>query len=296
MNDSLHHSVIAIDGGGTSCRFALKTPAGLVAVRRGSANVFSAPEAALQTLNDGLAELAAQAGLEMAQLARVPLYAGLAGVADDAIAQFVADRLPSRRVLIEDDRRAAVIGALGARSGCLIGIGTGSFLARQSGDAISFVGGYGAVLGDEASASWLGKALLRRALHVLDGLETSSDLVESCLGEFQHDAARIVKFTVGAQPTDYGAYAPRVVQAAKSGDEAGRTLMAAGADYIGKALRALGRRPGESICAIGGVAAHYTEFLPPEIAADMVDAQGEALDGAMELARRFAVLTRQEQV
>ena len=296
MDDSLHHSFIAIDGGGTSCRFALKMPAGLVTVRRGSANVFSAPEAALKTLNDGLAELAAQAGLEMTQLAGVPLYAGLAGVADDAIAQFVADRLPSRQVLIEDDRRAAVIGALGARSGCLIGIGTGSFLARQSGDAITFIGGYGAVLGDEASASWLGRGLLRRALHVLDGLEDSSDLVEACLEEFRHDAARIVNFTVGAQPTDYGAYAPRVVQAAKAGDEAGRRLMTAGADYIGKALRALGRKPGEIICAVGGVATHCTEFLPPDIAADVVEAQGEALDGAMELARRFASLTRQEQV
>lgn len=295
MDDSLHHSFIAIDGGGTSCRFALRLSTGVVTVRRGSANVFSAPEAALQALNDGLAELAAQAGLEKAQLAGVPLYAGLAGVADDAIAQFVADRLPSRQVLIEDDRRAAVIGALGGRAGCLIGIGTGSFLARQSGDAITFIGGYGAVLGDEASASWLGKGLLCRALHVLDGLETSSDLVEACLDEFQHDAARIVKFTVGAQPTDYGAYAPQVVQAAKTGDEAGRALMAAGADYIGKALRALDRRPGEIICAIGGVAAQYTEFLPPDIAADVVEAQGEALDGALELARRFAMQTRQEQ-
>ncbi|OUS37444.1 hypothetical protein A9Q94_05910 [Rhodobacterales bacterium 56_14_T64] len=295
MDDSLHHSFIAIDGGGTSCRFALRLSTGVVTVRRGSANVFSAPEAALQTLNDGLAELAAQAGLDKAQLAGVPLYAGLAGVADDAIAQFVADRLPSRQVLIEDDRRAAVIGALGGRAGCLIGIGTGSFLARQSGDAITFIGGYGAVLGDEASASWLGKGLLRRALHVLDGLEASSDLVEACLDEFQHKAARIVRFTVDAQPADYGVYAPQVVQAAKAGDEAGRTLMTTGAGYIGKALRAMDRRPGESICAIGGVAAHYTEFLPPDVAADMVEPQGEALDGAMELARRFAVQIQQEQ-
>lgn len=296
MGDSLQHSFIAIDGGGTSCRFALQTPKGVVTVKRGSANVFSAPEVAMETLNDGLAELAALAELDLSQVAGVPLYAGLAGVADVAIAAFVSDGLPFRHTLVEDDRRAAVVGALGVRSGCLMGIGTGSFLARQSASQITFIGGYGAVLGDDASASWLGKGLLRRALHVLDGVEQTSDLVEACLDEFHHEAAQIVGFTTDAQPTDYGAFAPRVVQAAKAGDEAGKMLMAAGADYICRALNALGYRAGENICAIGGVASHYTGFLPPEIFADMVDAQGEPLDGALELARRFSVQIQQEQM
>lgn len=296
MSDSLHRPYIAIDGGGTSCRFALNAPAGMVTVRRGSANVFSAPDAAIETLNSGLDELAAQAGLNMAQLADIPLYAGLAGVTDAGSARLVADKLPCRHVQIEDDRRAAVIGALGLRSGCLIGIGTGSFLARQCGETVAFVGGYGAVLGDQASAGWLGKELLRRALLVLDGVEDSSDLVEACLEGFQHDSAQIVRFTVAAQPADYGVYAPQVVRAAKSGDAAGRILMSAGADYICKALVALGRQPGERLCAIGGVAAHYVDFLPPEISSGMMAPQGEALDGALELARRFAMQIWQEQI
>jgi len=295
MTDSQHTYCIAIDGGGTSCRLALKVPAGVVAVRRGSANVFSDYETALETMRDGLAELCSKAGLDVRQLVDIPLYAGLAGVVDGAVARSVAEGLPSRHALIEDDRHAAVIGALGARSGSLIGIGTGSFLARQSQGNIAFIGGYGPVLGDEASGSWLGRGLLRRALLVLDGLEDTSDLVESCLNEFQHDIAQIVRFTIAAQPADYGAYAPRVVRAAKSGDVTGRVLMEAGADYICKALAALGREPDEPVCGIGGVAAHYADFLPPEIAASLVDPQGEALDGALELARRFAVQIRQER-
>lgn len=294
MRDLLHRSYIAVDGGGTSCRFALNVPGKVISIRRGSANVFSAPDAAMETLKSGLVDLAAQAGIAEVQLVDVPLYAGLAGVTDAGSAQVVADMLPCRHVRVEDDRRSAVVGALGARSGCLIGIGTGSFLARQSGDEIAFVGGYGAVLGDEASAGWLGMALLRRALQVLDGLECTSDLVEDCLTEFQHDAAQIVRFTAAAQPADYGIYAPRVVQAAKSGDATGHILMSAGANYICKALVALGREPGEHLCAIGGVAAHYADFLPAEISACIVDPRGEALDGALELARRFAVQIGQE--
>lgn len=294
MDDKQHHAFIAIDGGGTSCRFALRAPGGLITVNRGSANVFSAPLAAMETLNSGLAELAAQAGMDMAELAEIPLYAGLAGVTDVGSANAVSQGLPSRHALVEDDRRAAVVGALGQRSGCLVGIGTGSFLARQLGDSITFIGGYGAELGDEASACWLGKMLLRRSLHVLDGLEPSSDLVDACLDQFQRDAARIVQFTVGAQPAEYGGFAPRVVQAARAGDAAGLALMTAGADYVCRALTALGRRPGEDICAIGGVAAQYNDFLPPEVVADVVAPQGAALDGALELARRFAMKIRQE--
>lgn len=295
MRDSPHSSYIAIDGGGTSCRFALNAPGGVVTVRRGSANVFSAPDAAIETLRSGLVELAAEAEIAVEQLVDVPLYAGLAGVTDVDSALVVADKLPCRHVMVEDDRRTAVVGALGSQSGCLIGIGTGSFLARQSGEDVAFVGGYGALLGDEASAGWLGKRLLSRALLVLDGLEESSDLVEACLGEFQHDAAQIVRFTASAQPADFGAFAPQVVQSAKAGDVTGCVLMSEGVDYICKALTALGREPGERVCAIGGVAAHYADFLPPDVSACMVEPQGEALDGALELARRFAVQIWQEQ-
>lgn len=296
MRDPLNSSYIAIDGGGTSCRFSLFLFGEVVTVRRGSANVFSAHDAAMETLKSGLSELAAQAGIAVERLADFPLYAGLAGVTDADSAQVVADKLPVRNAKVEDDRPAAVVGALGARSGCLIGIGTGSFLARQTGEKIALLGGYGAVLGDQGSGGWLGKALLCRALLTLDGLESSSDLIEDCLTEFQHDAASIVRFTASAQPADYGAYAPQVVRAAKAGDSVGRILMSEGADYICKALVALGRVPGEPVCAIGGVASHYADFLPPEVSADMVAPQGEALDGALELARRFARQIWQEQV
>lgn len=285
---------IAIDGGGTSCRFALQTSSGVSITKRGGANVSSAPKSALAVLNDGLTELMALAQLDIARLADIPIYAGLAGVVDADVSQFVAAHLPSRHVQIADDRHAAVVGALGDRSGCLLGIGTGSFLARQSNRGLQLIGGYGAGLGDEASGCWLGMALLRRALHVLDGVETSSDLVESCLDGFQRDVAKIVTFSIQAKPADYGAYAPEIVQAASTGDVFGQALMASGADYICKGLAALGHKPGELICPVGGVAAHYVGYLPAGIATDVAKAQGEALDGALELARQFAQQLEQE--
>lgn len=288
MTDSPHSHLIAIDGGGTSCRFALQGPAGTVVIRRGSANVYSAPEAALGTLQQGLAELAREAGFTMAELARVPAYAGLAGIIDSEDADAVAEELPLDNVRVEDDRPAAVAGALGTRDGSLIGFGTGSFLARQSGAQITLAGGYGFQAGDEGSGAWLGKRLLQRCLHVLDGIAEETPLKTRCLAAFGGQASAIVRFVLTAKPGDYGRYAPMVTEAAKEGDPAAVAIMEEGAAYICRVLEALGHQPGETLCMAGSVAPHYTEFLPQGIASGLSPSQGEALDGALILARRFA--------
>mgnify|MGYP001628249166 CR=1 FL=1 len=288
MTDSLHSHLIAIDGGGTSCRFALQRPAGRLVIRRGSANVYSAPGAALDTLRSGLADLAREAGLAPDALAEIPAYAGLAGVIDATDAAAIAAQLPLRRVRVEDDRPAAVAGALGARDGSLMGVGTGSFLARQEGGRITLAGGYGFQAGDEGSGAWIGKRLLQRCLHVLDGIAEETPVTRQCLDSFGGQAAAIVRFALTAKPGDYGRHAPRVTNAAAAGDPAAVAIMAEGAAYICAVLGALGHRPGETLCMAGSVAPHYTEFLPQGIASGLSPAQGEALDGALILEGRFA--------
>ncbi|HCE70577.1 MAG TPA: ATPase, partial [Ruegeria sp.] len=112
-------------------------------LRLGSANVFSNRAGALRTLTEGLTRLVAQAGLPPDALADIPVFAGLAGVIDEVAAKEVAAALPLRRVEVADDRLPAVVGALGARTGCLIGVGTGSFLGRQDAQGIRLIGGHG---------------------------------------------------------------------------------------------------------------------------------------------------------
>ncbi|MEX0317487.1 MAG: BadF/BadG/BcrA/BcrD ATPase family protein [Ruegeria sp.] len=281
-----HPYLMAIDGGGTSCRFALQTPTGRQDVKLGSANVFTNRERAVQTLLDGMMKILLRAGLQPSMLPDIPVYAGLAGVTDQDTAHQVAARLPARIIEIEDDRRSAVVGALEDRNGCLIGIGTGSFLARQASGAIQFAGGYGPIVGDEASGNWLGLGLLRRALLVLDGAMPASPLVTACLERFENDAARVVAFSGTARPADFAKFAPEVIEAARNGDSVGQELMQTGAQYIETGLRALGYEDGEPVCAVGGVAAHYADYLPPSMA--LTEPLGTALDGALELARRLA--------
>lgn len=288
MTDSPHSPLIAIDGGGTSCRFALQHAAGTVVIKRGCANVYSAPDAALDTLRNGLAELARQAGMSLTDLSSIPAYAGLAGVIDAEDGAAVAEELLLDLVRVEDDRPAAVVGALGDRDGSLIGIGTGSFLARQVGGQLQLAGGYGFQVGDEGSGAWLGKRLLQYCLHVLDGIADETPVTRHCINRFGGEATAIVRFALTAKPGDYGRYAPQVTAAAAAGDPSACAVMQEGADYICAVLDALGHCAGDTLCMAGSVAPHYAEFLPQGIASGITPAQGEALDGALILARRFA--------
>lgn len=292
MVDS-HSYLIGIDGGGTSCRFALQAGRERHVLTLGSANVFTDRESAVSTLVSGLNGLMDQAGLPARLLNDIPVYAGLAGVTGPEAAQQVSGRLPVRKVIVEDDRRSAVTGGLGGQPGCLIGIGTGSFLARQGTRELRFAGGYGPDLGDEASGNWLGRGLLRRALRVLDGNAASSKLVADCIEQFGGSAVDIVVFSSSARPSDYAKLAPQIIDAGLRGDTVARELMQAGADYIVAGLHALGYRSGEAICAAGGIARHYAGYLPPRMEEDLIEPRGTALDGAVMLASALAQRTGQ---
>ena len=282
MRDASTEILIGVDGGGTSCRFALSHAGGRVEHRAGPANVYSDFTSALQTLTDGLDALAGLAGLT--DLTRARIYLGLAGVTGPDMAEKVAAALPFAHVAVADDRRSAVTGALGTRDGAVLGIGTGSFLARRYQGQVVLMGGWGLVLGDEASGAYLGRCLLQNILHVVDGLSPATPLTMAVLEKFGGTAARLVGFARNASPADYAAIAPDILAAAKAGDAVARALLEDGAAYILRGLGALGWQPGEAICPLGGVAGHYAAFLPADVAACFVTPAGTALDGALALA------------
>ena len=282
MSDAQTKILIGVDGGGTACRFALSHAGRRVEHRAGPANVYSDFPAALETLTAGLDALAVKAGLS--DLTGARLYLGLAGVTGAKMAEKVAAALPYRNVTVADDRLTAVTGALASRDGAVIGIGTGSFLARKSGDRVTMMGGWGFVLGDEASGAWLGRRLLQHVLHVADGLAPATGLTEAALQQLGGIPAGLVDIARAARPAHFAALAPDILEAARAGDAAARMIMDEGAAYILRGLAALGWRPGETLCPLGGLAPHYAAFLPDEVAASFAAPAGSALDGALVLA------------
>lgn len=287
MDDSHATCLIGVDGGGTSCRVALLHGRARHVVTLGPANAATDRSGAIRTVQRGIDQLVQEAGIAGDVLGRCRAHVALAGVMHAADAKAVAEGLNLQHVTVSDDRVAAVVGALqgdaGVDSGAVAGIGTGSFLARQSGGQMKFIGGWGLVLGDEASGAWLGRGLLSAVLQALDGLGPSSGLTHACLRRFG-DAAGIVAFAGAADPGEFAGLAPEVAAAALTGDPVAQILMRRGADYIAGGLRQLGWRAGEPACLVGGAADAYAPWLPADLVASLRAPLGSALDGALQMA------------
>ena len=279
-------SVIAIDGGGTRCRLALTTGRAPVEVEVGSVNVTSNFGAAMSELTRGLDALAAKAGMPLVDLATTPTYAGLAGIMDQDMAHKVAAALPQHHIRIEDDRHAAVCGALGTNDGVLAHCGTGSFMAAQVAGKTRLIGGWGAVLGDPASAQWVGRRALTLTLDVVDDLRPPSQLSDQLLAELT-DSAGIVAFAARARPSEFGMLAPLVTKLASDGDTLAAQIMAEAAKSITDLLPKLGWSPGMALCLTGGIGPHYAPYLPGDIAASIAAPLGEPLSGAIALAQLY---------
>jgi glucosamine kinase len=229
----------------------------------------------------------ASAGLDDLDLAKAYAHLGLAGVMTDAQAASVAAQMPFTNVVVSDDRPTTLTGALGDNDGIVAAIGTGSFLGSKRGDVYRFVGGWGLVLSDEASAAWLGRTALAETLLAEDGMRPIAGLATSIFARFDGKANAIIDFAAQATPADFGTLSPLVTQAAASGDVLAVDLMGRGADYIERAFAVLKPRPHENLCLTGGLGPDYRAYLSLFTSARVRPALGSALDGALMLARRM---------
>ena len=281
--------LIGVDGGGSGCRAAIADIDGRVIGRADgpAANPTTSLKGAIAALKAVLDDVRQQAQLDESALASSIGHLGLAGVISPAVARNVAEALPLKRCQVTDDRPTNVAGAIGDGDGALAVIGTGSFIGRQAGGARKFVGGWGYLLGDDASGAWLGKRLLAATLLAKDGLAKPSPLTESVLKEFG-EASEIVRFARDAAPIEIGGFAPRIADAAENGDVIAAALMCEGAEYIKHALAAVGHKPGESLCLMGSLGPLYASYLPQALADCVSTPAGTAIDGALSLAAELA--------
>lgn len=292
MRTSGHTAVVAIDGGGTHCRVAYRDGTATRVVETGPSNVSTDFDGAVREILDGFRRLAEEVGLAPKALGRLPAFVGVAGMTGPEIAGRLSRALPFAAARIEDDRPAAVRGVLGGADGFLGHCGTGSFFASQIAGAIRLSGGWGPVLGDEASAQWIGRRALRIALEQADGLCPASPMGTALLD--RHGGTMgIVKFAGTAKPPEFGRIGPYVTRCAGNGDVLAERVLQEGADEVARNLTALGWTPGREICLTGGIGPHFIPYLPPGMQASRVDPRGTPLDGALSLASDFAAELRQ---
>lgn len=287
MSDPAETVLIGVDGGGTGCRAAIGTAAqGVLATATGGpANVSSDPAQAIANVMAAIHAAASKANISARAVSEARVHLGLAGVMTMADSLRTAAALPFQNITVTDDRATSVTGALGGEDGFLLSIGTGTIVAANKGGAHKFVGGWGLQVSDQSSGAWLGRAALAQVLLCHDKMAEHSDLTHEIFATFHHDPNEIVAMSLAAKPADYAAFAPDVVAAAKQGDAIGRMLMEQGADYLARALGALGFQAGDALCLTGGIGPHYAAYLSNEILTGQITPRGTALDGAFLLAQ-----------
>lgn len=288
---------IGVDGGGTCCRARLCDGSGAMLGEgvAGPANLRLGVEVSLAAVLDAVRQCLAEAGLDRRALADATACLALAGATEPAELAAARRRLlPFRHALITTDAHAACIGAhLGADGGIVIA-GTGTIGWAIAGGRNHRVGGWGLPLSDEGSGAWLGAAALRRVLRAHDGRMAWSGLLHRLFEEFEADPHAIVRWAAGAKPRDFAALAPSVVEFAARGDGEAVALMRCAARHLdGIAARLVGLGAAR-LALMGGLAPHIEPWLSGGTRRHLVAPAGDALSGALRLARAEAAALAQE--
>ncbi|MQV96142.1 N-acetylglucosamine kinase [Sinorhizobium medicae] len=278
--------LIGIDGGGTSCRAAVGALDGRVLGRgkAGAANILTDPETALQNITDAARRAFEDAGLDPTGIAASRAIVGVAGHNVGDAVHYVKRRLPFAAADIESDGLIALQGALGNGNGAVAILGTGTIYIARRGDEVSYIGGWGFTIGDHGSGARIGHALLQESLLAYDGIHEGSALTDSVLAEFNNDPRDIVDFARLAKPGEFGRYAPRVFEYADRGDPVALVLLKAAAATVDEALDVVVSRGSRKLCLLGGLAPLYRRWLADRHQPCFVEAEADALTGAVALA------------
>jgi glucosamine kinase len=280
--------ILGIDGGGTRCRARLCEPSGdlLGEGTAGPANIYRGLEEGVAAICDAAGQCLSQAGLSPADLRRTTACLALAGASEPAaLAAMQQQRLPFGHTLVTTDAQAACVGAHRGRDGGVIIAGTGTVGWAELGGRSFRVGGWGLSISDEGSGAWLGREALRRVLWAHDGRAARTALLEALFGRFQCDPHAIVAFGTYATPREFGALAPDVAEHAGRNDPAGVELMRLAGGHIDALAARLGALGAQRLALVGGLAASIEPWLSDETRARLVPPAGDAVDGALRLAR-----------
>jgi len=289
------HLFIGVDGGGTGCRARIEDAegrllgtgiAGPAAVRLGIDRSVAALESACRAA-------AAEAGLRTEALAGMDAGVGLAGICRKGVLEeLMARPHPFRSVVYVNDATIACIGAHGGRDGGIVIVGTGSIgFAVVKGREVR-IGGYGFPISDEGSGADLGLHAIRLALRASDGRALATSFTREVMVRFDNDPFEAVAWMDRATATDFATFAPLVMRHADAGDSVARRIVRDAAEQIDELVRRLIECGAPRVALIGGLASSIEPWLAPDVQRGLSPVEGDAIAGALYLARRRAVMAR----
>jgi glucosamine kinase len=283
---------LGVDGGGTTCRARLCAASGapLGEATAGPANIRFGLEQSFSAVLHATTRCLEQAGLAPSNLHDITACLALAG-ASEPTELFAAQQHghPFRKAVVTTDARAACIGAHRGRDGGVIVIGTGTIGWAELKGRQHRIGGWGPPISDEGSGAWLGMEAVRRVLWARDGRIDWSDLLRTLfVVRFQSDPHGIVRWAQQASPRDFAALAPQIIDYALRHDPVAIELVRSAATHIDALAARLVALGAERLALTGGLAPFIEPSLSHATRRHVVPAAGDALEGALWLARAAA--------
>ncbi|QKC91646.1 N-acetylglucosamine kinase [Mesorhizobium sp. NZP2234] len=280
---------LGVDGGGTGCRARIEDAEGNVLGQglSGPATTRLGIEAAWASIAKAFGAALEETGFGPAETAGIRAGIGLAGIGrKGALGALRAIAHPFASIDFVSDGVGACLGAHSGQDGAIVIAGTGSIgLGFVEGRDLR-VGGYGFPISDEGSGADLGLKAVQLALRAHDGRHERTALLAEVMQRFDGDPTEAVAWMDRASATDYAALAPMVMRHADQGDPAGRRIVQSAAEQIDTLVRVLFEKGAPRITLLGGLASPLEPWLAPDVRRRLKPADGDAVSGAIILAKR----------
>ena len=280
---------LGVDAGGTASKSRLTDAHGKVlgSGKAGPANTRIGLDELHSTLLHVCTQAINAAGLNEAEIKTLRCGMGIAGINRMGMKpQIQALSFPFANVQFTSDAMIANLGAHMGGDGAILILGTGSVGMVKRGEDSFSIGGYGFPISDEGSGAALGLSAIRHALRALDGRTRPSPLSQAITKQFDHAIPRIIAWMDDAAPGDYASFAPLVMDYADNGDEIALSIVRDAALHVERFVETIISRGAPRCVLMGGLAERMKPWLRVRIVAQLQDAMGDALDGALILAGR----------
>jgi glucosamine kinase len=280
--------LVGVDGGGTRCRARLCAASGakLADAVTGPANIRLGFKPAMIAVMSAIEQCLEQAGLSRCDLGQIAACLALAGASEPTqLALARRQKYPFAQTTLITDAQAACIGAHRGGNGGVIIVGTGTIGWGELKGRQFRIGGWGLPVSDEGSGAWLGCEALRRVLWAHDGRVPWTGLLDELFNHFRREPHAIVRWTTRASPRDYGSFAPLVVSHASNQDPAAIELMRLAAGHIDALAARLLSADVRPLALVGGLSDIMAQWVSSDTRMHLVQPAGDALDGAIALAR-----------
>lgn len=241
--------IIGVDGGGTKTRAVLADERGeKIAESTGAGSTVKSGEAERSAgVIAGVVRDVLEEADKTGTKPRV-LYVGVAGVGRPTEREALYEALNAHQlaeeVVIDTDFSVALTDAFGEGPGVLVIAGTGSSaFARGPAGATARCGGWGPVIGDEGSGSWIGRRALSVVAAAADGREPETALTGAVLTAAEvSETAELIRWAANATPATLATLAPVVMTVADAGDLRANSIVSMAVEELSLHVRALARQ------------------------------------------------------